>query len=135
MAQMIIAYEDDAGTKMGVSEEESLQNLWIDYAAAASISLTSPFNTTYTNLAALQAVSGWGSAIAAPSGLTPRKITLGVADGGGNAIATAQCVVGLPANYDAAVPTGATPYPTSPSTLTTASASVLGNAGEQRSSN
>lgn len=135
MAQVIVAYQDDNNNQYGLSEEESLQHLFVDYATAAGHTPAAPFNATYANLAALQAVSGWSGATAAPAGLNPRKLTLGVQDGTGNALATAQVAVGTEAMFAALIPTGATPFPTTNQTLTGATSNILGYVGESRSSN
>jgi len=135
MAQVIIAYLDDAGTNYGASQEQSTQELLQDYATAAGVTPISPYNTTYASLAALQAVSGWSGAIALPSGYTPRRLTLFLGEAGGASLASVNAIVGNPAAYDAMEPTGATPYPTSAFTLTGMQASIGGSAGEARSSN
>jgi hypothetical protein len=135
MAQKIAAYVDDAGTKYGYSIEESLIDLWVDFAAAAGLTLAAPFNTTYADLAALQAVGGWSGAIAAPAGLSFRKQTLGLSESTGQQIASVQVPVGDVTHYDALEPTGATPFPTTAYTLTALQASIVGVSGEQRSGN
>ena len=135
MAQKIAAYIDDAGTKYGISIEESNIALWNDFATAAGRTIAAPFNTTYATLAALQAVAGWSGAVMLPTGYTTRKQTLGISDGAGLQIASIQVPVGNPVDYDALEPTGATPFPTTSYVLTGAQASIVGVSGEQRSSN
>jgi hypothetical protein len=135
MAQVIIAYQDDAGTMYGASVEQSSQELFQDFATAAGQAPVAPFNQTFASLAALQAVAGWSGAIALPAGYQPRKLTLFIGEAGGANLASLPVVVGSPAAYDALEPTGATPYPTAGFALTTMLGSIGGTAGESRSSN
>ena len=136
MANKVIAYTDGAGTKYGVTEEESLQDLWIDFAAAAGDTLAAPYNTSYADLAALQAYSGWSGAIAAPNGLQTRKANIQINEAsGGNPLTTVQVVVGSAANFATVEPTGATPFPTTSYVLTGTKGSIAGVTGEQRSGN
>jgi hypothetical protein len=135
MANKIIAYQDDHGTKYGATEEESLQALFADYCAVVEQTLTAPFDTTFADLTALQAVNGWSGAIAMPAGLTPRKVSLGLAEASGNGIATVAAICGSETVFAALEPSGATPFPTDAETLTGMTAAIVGTAGEARASN
>ncbi len=143
MSQVIIPYTDDGGTKYGVSVELSQESLLNDYCAAKSVSRTAPYGVAYATLAALQAVSGWSSAIAQPAGLSTRKLTFNLLDdktsaptgASFGALGNTAVTVGDTATFNAIYPTGATPYPETPATLTAAQAQVASAQGEQRLSN
>ena len=143
MSLVFIPYTDNAGTKYGVQVELSQESLLNDHCAAASITRTAPYGNAYATLAALQAVSGWSTAIAQPSGLNTRKLQLNLLDDKTTApsgatysgLATIPVTVGDVATYDALYPTGSTPFPTTPVTLTAAQSQIAAAQGETRLTN
>src|SRR5208283_2997887 len=79
---VIIAYQDDAGTKWAVETDFGQQNLLLDVVTNKGIfSPPTPFNQCYENLAALQAVSGWAGVQMAPAGLQLRTVKIALSNG------------------------------------------------------
>jgi hypothetical protein len=140
MGQIIIPYEDAAGTKYGYSADADQQSVLDDYCAQAGISRTAPYGNQYASMAALNAVSGWSGAIAPPSGLQERNVRLGFGDNfdgntAGNQLANVAIVVGDIATFASLYPTGATPLPETARAATNMIVTVLGAQGESRLSN
>lgn len=143
MGIVIVPYTDGAGTKMGVSTDADQQSFLDDYITASGIAgRVGPYGLQFATLAALQAWSegAWSDAIAAPPGLTPRKIQFGVGDNTddntpGVGLATIQAVVGDIASFNLLEPTGETPFPVAAQQLTLVQAQITATSGESRSSN
>lgn len=119
MATLYYEYDDDAGTKYGVTLNDAQQAIYPSAVGTLS--------TGYSSLAALQAaVSG---TIPLPPGLNLRIINITDPFFG-----TAQLMVLTPAQFAAIEPTGATPFPLPPFS-NTSSPSITGASGEIRMSN
>src|ERR1017187_3130260 len=145
MSNVIIPYQDADGTMYGAIQDLATESFLNDFCAqiATPIVRTAPFGEVFASIATLQAFAGWGAAVALPSGLQPRRTTLGVTDtltasvGGatyGN-LASVNAIVGDTHTWNLLFPTGSSPFPTVQSAVVDCQGNVLACAGESRSSN
>src|ERR1039458_2577612 len=119
MATQWFEYDDTAGTKFGIQLTDDQQSMYTAMVGALP--------TGYATLSALQvAVSGL---LSAPLGLNVRllQVTQGV-------FGTTSIPVLTEAAYAAVVPTGASPFPTAPISVSL-SVSITGYTNESRFGN
>jgi hypothetical protein len=140
MTTCVIPYKDGNNTQYGVIADEDQQSLLDDLLDVLQLPRTAPFGQQFATLSALQAVSGWNEAIAAPPGLVLRQVKMALGDiKDGNApsagLGTVTAVVGDETVFDDIFPTGVTPFPGLPNTTTAVVITITGATGESRNSN
>jgi hypothetical protein len=119
MATQWYEYDDDAGTKYGISLTDAQQAL---YAAVIGV-----LPTAYASLAALQVAIP--AALAFPNGLASRYFNVT-----SDFFGSAQLVTLNTAQFDAKYPTGVTPFPATPISVTE-NVAITGAVGESRLNN
>jgi hypothetical protein len=94
-----------------------------------------PYGDTFVSLAALQAVSGWSSAVNFPARMKARLLQIQLGNEGVNNLGVSagftvvSVIVGDIATYAALLPVGLAPFPKSGVKLSSGIASITGSSG------